>query len=169
MRAAASDAPSAERLDAGSAIVAGGLALFLLSCALPWYGRSLSSAPTAATLSVVGRVTASGPGWLVVAGLFLAALIACLGRSRVAVALSLVCCGVLVAGVVVLVHRFPTIPVPAALTRPHVALLGRSQTRLLGAALGVLATAIAAVGVIVHGATCARAWRGADVSGSGTA
>jgi hypothetical protein len=169
VRDAASDQPSTERFDAGSAIVAGALALFLLSCALPWYGRSLSTASTAATLSVAGRVTASGPGWLVVAGLFLATLIACLGRSRVAVALSLVCCAVLVVGVVVLVRRFPTIPVPAGLARPRVTLLGRGETRLLGAALAVLATAVAAIGVVVHGATCARTWRAADVSHPRTA
>lgn len=160
--------PSANRLDPGVAIVLGAAALFLLSCLLPWYGRSLTTTGSAAVLSVSGRVSDGGTGWLLVIALFAVTALVTFGRSRISVLISVLCGVLLAVAVVELVRRIPTIPVPADL-RPATPLVQRGATPLIGAALAVLAGGLAVVGVVVHAVACARGWRrgsaGSDIPG----
>ena len=159
--AQAGEAPRTSGLDPGSAFGIGALVLFLLSCAVPWYGRSeviTTAGSLGAGYAADARVMSHGGEWLVVAVLFVLTTVVLLYGSRAAVVASVLLGAATVVGVVLLVRSFPAIALHAP---PHGDLkVGPPiETRLVGAALAVLAAGLLAVGVVLHAVVRARAWR----------
>jgi hypothetical protein len=143
------------RLDAGAALAIGAAVLFGLSLVPPWFGVSVTVGHRVFSASA-GVRRASG-GWLLVAACVAASAVLTLWRSLSLAVAAAVLCALSAGGVVLLVRRFPTaaLPLPAGSTDP-------AQSRLVGAALAVLAVGLLAVGVVVHGVVLLRANRERD-------
>jgi hypothetical protein len=158
---AATTPTGASSFDPGAAIALGALVLCGLSLLLPWYGITVPLGSRAFSASL--HVSAGSGRWVGVAALFVATFALCLSRSLVLLVAAFVAGALAVAGMVVTVQATPAFQLPTSITSTAPA----TRSHLLGAALGILAAGLLAVGVVVHAITVLRGWRDARSSSDG--